>query len=232
MQKTKIFIGTPIRNSEPTIIQFLNHINELNYPLNLIGIYLLFNNSTDESKNISLNFKKQFQDKFRFIEIEEYNFDNPPIDSREFCDREPIYKNLAILHNKIIDRFLIDKANYFLSIDSDTLISPDCLMVLLNSKKPLITVPLKVCLESENSRQLSNFLTMPILENKKEIIFEIDTWGGDCGLIHRDMVIAGVRWQAHPQGEGVGFSMSAKDKGFKLYCRKELDLAQHKMFKK
>ena len=229
----KIFIGTPVRNSETTIRDFLVCIKNLDYPLNLIGLYFLVNNSQDESKNILISFKKQYSSIFRFIEIDEYNFNNPPIDTREFVSREPVYENLAILRNKIIDRFLIDTtAKYHLAIDSDTLVAPNCLKALLNSKKIFITVPLKVCLESENSRQLSNFLTTKILEDEKKDIFKIETWGGDCGLIHRDILMAGVRWEFHTQGEGVGFSLQAKEKGFELFCRKELSLAQHRMFKK
>ncbi|MBU1871163.1 glycosyltransferase family 2 protein [Patescibacteria group bacterium] len=232
MKNAKIFIGTPVRNSEPTIQQFLISIKNLDYPLKLVGLYFLVNNSQDKSKDILLSFKEQYLNIFRFIEIDEYNFDNPSVDTREFYSREPIYENLAILRNKIIDRFLQDTAGYHLAIDSDTLVAPNCLNILLNSKKNFITVPLKVCLEIENSRQLSNFLTTKMIEDEKKDIFKIEIWGGDCGLIDRKMIKAGVRWGFHSQGEGVGFSLQSKEKGFELFCCKDLNLAQHKMFKK
>jgi hypothetical protein len=133
------------------------------------------------------------------------------------------YANLASLRNRILERFLQSHAAYLFSVDSDILVPPHALRYLLAADKPVIAgVIANLPGFSVESSPAHNFLLNDRGRYRQEravpsAIFRVAITGA-VALIRREVIAAGVRYDASVSTEDVGFCTQAERRGFGLWC--------------
>jgi cellulose synthase/poly-beta-1,6-N-acetylglucosamine synthase-like glycosyltransferase len=140
MEHTKtVTIASPIRDRENYLPTYLECILKQTYPKKLTNLFFVTNNIKDNSIQILKQFKKEHENKFNLIRLDNYNNENIPHDGEHRLLRaktKKIYLFLAELRNYICQKVNTD---YLFSVDSDIMLLPDTLEKLINSKKNCIS---------------------------------------------------------------------------------------------
>lgn len=211
----KIAIGCPIRNRAWILPEYLEALQEIDYPSK---VYLfLENDSEDESLYILQQIKpdmlqsiKTGADRWR---RGEYNQDQ--------------FSHLAEVRNQFLEMFLQTDADYLLSVDSDVIVPPDILTRLLElaDEKTIIGAaisnvagkPLDGATPGNFLIRLNEYSGSYIHPPHYELsgVMDVDVVGA-VYLIPRKAIKDGVRYGENSQGEDIYFSQQAKGKGYKL----------------
>lgn len=187
----KILIVAPIRNRAWILPKYLEKLSMIRYPKYLISFYFIVNDSTDTSKMILEDWKKEKQDHYKSIEIKEVNFGYPNdwgedrSKKAEFPRQKYTYDALSKLRTKILDYARITDNDYIFSIDSDILVNKDILWNLLREKKDIIAGLLINNISANEKITAYNFL--PLEGHRLELpkkTFKVKTTGA-CYLISR-----------------------------------------------
>lgn len=133
--------------------------------------------------------------------------------------------HLAALRNRLLEYFLTTNATHLLSVDTDILVPPDLTRRLLEDDRPVVAAliynderstlsyPHRYCnIMQETPAGFRHYKEYP-----RDALFPVDITGA-CYLIRRDVVEAGVRYAAHPQGEDIPFCVSAGEHGFTCWA--------------
>jgi hypothetical protein len=132
-----IVIGSLVRNRGWSLPQFLNCLQNSNYPLENLAFHFILNDSHDESKLILRKFKADNKNKYRYIRLSEVYLGTTEditlsSGARQGHIRPHIYPSLAVLRNLLLDSaFLDDKCDYLFAVDSDILVEGETLNLLL-----------------------------------------------------------------------------------------------------
>lgn len=226
--KPNILIACPIRNRAWILLEYLTHLQDLNYPRENIAFHFVVNDSTDDTKKMLTIWKNYYEKYYRYIRISEVNF-GVPKDLEEGEGRDGsvkitqtrhnyTYKTLSILRNLILDFADFDETcSYLFSVDSDILVNPETvndLLMVLSTNKDIVGS----CIS--NGGCCFNFLP---LSGKREIIpenqnpFEVRLTGA-CMMVSRKVFSnKKIRYSPENSGEDEGFCKSAKALGFKSY---------------
>lgn len=237
MNKT-ITIGTLVRNRAWVLPYFLSHIENIDYPKNLIDCIFVVNDSTDNSLEILKQFKLKNEKLYNRIIIDVYNR-NAPIDVREIKTRDNyIYDHLATLRNYLMSKIKTDK---FLSVDSDILVPSNIISNLISQDKEIISSliyngylispnsPWKypnimnVATHIKNGDQwmnvyahIQNYYIKNAENLKEDKIIEVDLTGAVL-LIDKE-VFKKAKYGYHSCGEDAIFCEEAKKLNYKIYC--------------
>ena len=153
--KPDIIIAAPVRNREWILGEYLEHIKEIDYPKEKIGLHFICNDCIDESFNIIDFFRCRNQEEYRYIRISNIELGYPADccedGDRRICRKDGKFRRdlysfpaLSTLRNLILDLASLDKkAQYLLSLDSDILVKPDIINRLLETKKDIIAALVK-----------------------------------------------------------------------------------------
>ena len=226
--KDQVTIAAPISNREEYLPSYLNCILAQTYPKDLTSLYFLINNSTDQSKKILYNFRKEYIYLFKDITIDEYNNKDIP-DSRNRQNRVldyRVYDHLSYLRNTVCEKVNTD---WLFSVDSDIMLTKKTLMELIKSKKKAIAA--LVCNGHEFALATPNVspykFTNVMFRNPeyKYIHFrrsqlkgqiEVDLTGA-VFLIHKSLY-KNAKYRYDPQGEDIPFCQDIQRSGAKIYC--------------
>lgn len=208
-----VSIIIPTRNNEKDLIDCLNSICRLNYPLDSIDITIWDNNSRTESKNevkAFLSHKvKEKSVQVSFIENTK-NFGG-------FTSRDELLKRINA------------KANLALNIDDDVILPPDLLSELIPSFQTDISVgivgPRTVFdddpSETAHGAGLVNWWAGRYSDVDASKVMECDYVIGCCMLIRREVIdeLGGFDRDYYTSHGEIDFCLKAKKKGYKIiYC--------------
>jgi hypothetical protein len=234
-----VFLGTIVRNKHGieefpgkswNLPHYLEGIEKLDYPKELITLSFLPNDCEDDSLDLLLEFRNRNKDKYRSIIINEVNF-GAPIYNRQ--NNKLTYDHFAKLRNIWLES-LRDEA-YVFSVDSDVTIPPHSLKRLLSHDVDMVSgvIPndygrflmcnilnnVQVVPEVFNAteKQVPLIVARHISPIPEDELIEVDVTGAVC-LMKRVIFDAGLRFSYHPQGEDVAFCQDVKKAGFKIYC--------------
>ena len=220
--KPLIFLGAPIQNRESCLASYLERIRDLNYPKELIHLSFLLNNSHDDSYEILKTFRNEYLKDYRNISI--WDICGINNDYQDFRAPGRNYQHFADVRNLFLT-MLDSESEYIFSIDSDILLEPETLNRLLSHNKDICSA--LIWNNHAGPTNLYNILRKnrngyyKVIEREfDKRLIEVDITGA-CYLIHRRVIDSGVRYSYHDWGEDFGFSISAQDKDFKLYCDTE-----------
>ena len=212
-----IVIGCPVRNRAWVLPEYLQAISAIDWPDKR---YLFVeNNSTDGTRKLLQRFSPG-----PLSSMYDHHPDNPPDHRRGWCAKDDQHAYLAKVRNYFLYMFHFTNAEYLLSIDSDIIASPDILQKLMPLANQQTIVGAAVSnipgkpLDGNtagNFMFLSNGKAHHPMSHKLSGLLRVDVVGA-CYLIPRAVLEAGVRYEAHPQGEDVAFCMNAIAKGFKM----------------
>lgn len=217
-----ILIGCPVRNREWILPEYLQALENLDYPKENLAFHFILNDSTDRSKEMLLTWKSVVESNYRYIRITELNFDYPEdwgetritTNASSLTRKNKGYKALTVLRNLLLDLAWLDmKSDYLFSIDSDIIIKPDILLNLLQQKKHIIAG-----LVSNDS---SNYNFIPKGKTPKGIM-EVSITGSIILISRKIIDNKRIRYSPGKTGEDEGFCLSAKAQGFKSYILNDL----------
>ena len=151
-------IGVPVRDRAFIIREFLDAIDNLDYPKDRIILNLKFNNigKKDRTPLLVRDWMKETDalSRYRFIQLGNTDFDDPPLPRPAPERHKDLIKNLCHLRNWIRMDFLTgtvenagDKpilADYLLDLDSDQILNKGTLTRLLSHKKDIVAALTKI----------------------------------------------------------------------------------------
>jgi glycosyltransferase involved in cell wall biosynthesis len=220
-----VTIGCPVRSREKHLPNYLNCILNLDYPLHLVSLLFLENNSTDNSYQILEKFFHEHQHKFNSVNIYQVNIrdfdDDRMADTRE----KLVYLALAMLRNLWIKNI---KTEYAFSVDCDIMFQPDTLKRLLSHNLDFVSA--LICNGHFVHEHLTNFNPYLNLNahryneqgNLKSVsvdskgLVEVDYTGAIALMSKKVCEIGNFEYSTF--GEDLPFCKSVQDAGIKLYC--------------
>jgi hypothetical protein len=213
----EVMIASPVRNRAWILPEFLAALDGIDYPPERLRYYFLLNDSVDCSGDILRAWAAGRPN----AAVEQV--DRGVAGWNRYTLPHYDYGNLAWLRNRILDRFLASGASHLFTVDSDVLVPPHALRALLAADKDVIAGVIANLpgLTVEQS-PVHNFLFRAgdLYRHQATVPdgpFEVDLTGAVI-LIRRAVPAAGVRYEARPWGEDVGFCEQAKAHGFRLWC--------------
>jgi len=234
-----VCISTLVRDRAWILPRYLENLYNLNYNKSNIIIYWLVNDSVDQSEKLLRDFQKKYEHEYRQIIIEKVK-NRAPIYKRSIAKHPnfaekywyDVYSNLAALRNKVIDKVLeFEEAEFLFNIDSDILVNPEDLNLLLLSDKDTVAGII-------NNDQIRNFgldihLVATNILNFDEHgkVYHITGWKDENGLIPVECTGAvalfkieifkqysDLRYSFDRQGEDIFLFRKAKELGIKSYA--------------
>lgn len=209
-----VVIGAPVRNRAWVLPFYLQRIYDLDYPKDKIILLFLINDCTDNSQEILLRFQAAHAPEYRDIILLQHDMNQIP-DERIRLTRDAIFHSLAILRNIML--IYAAQADYYFNVDTDILIPPDALQLLLGCNKDIVsaliwnditkTYPNILVKRSDN---IIHWINPP-----ENALIPCDVTGAVC-LMTRE-VCKKVRFAYHFQGEDVSFCLDAKKLGFEIW---------------
>jgi len=228
----KILIASPIQNRGWILPYFLDHIKNIEYDKSNLGLFFLFNDSSDNSYSIISKNLLELKNIFRTVKILSIDIGMPP-DKRNNIRRDRTYSWLAILRNIIIEYFLNTDYDRLFMIDCDILVKPDSLKKLLSFNKDIISIAIandrgigQATNVLKKQKESTIYIHIPLKDINSEIPFECDLTGA-CILINRNVLKSHCRYSRTNIGEDLGFCEECKKNGFRIYAIK--GFAEHIM---
>jgi hypothetical protein len=241
----RILLCCPIKNRDWILPTYLQRVLDLDYPKELINIYWIINNSTDNSLPMLQQFKNEFSNVYESITIEVCNDTSVPDDTRSVAvRREYTYHWLAKLRNKLVDKTLRLDCDFMFSTDSDILLKPETLYQLMSHDEHIVSslvyngylhVPKGVPKDYspiENAYRFPNILRFNEEEGIYKHVVSSRTrkpsacpighlipvhFTGACILVSKE-ACSKARYGYYKYGEDEAFCKSARDSGYNIYC--------------
>ncbi len=214
----KVMIGCPVRNRAWAMPEYLGHIMNLDYALTDLEFCFIINDCVDNTGVILRDFAIQNAGRVRLVER---NHKQP---GHHLRGRYSLSR-LADLRNLLLREFLASSCSHLFSVDSDILVPPHSLKVLLQDRCDIVSA--LVCNGHEiGDNGLFNILGMDsytgaylhIRDFPKNQLFPVECTGA-AYLIDRGVIEdAGVRYSAFRGSEDIGFCEDARRKGRGIFC--------------
>lgn len=210
-------IGCPVRNRAWILPAYLQALTELEYPEDKLKFCFIVNDCQDNTRLILEEFTRASRSPVR---VRECNHSRPGGYKRGF------YKlsRLAELRNILLQEFLESSCEYLFSVDSDILMPPHSLSILLEDS--CLMVSALVCNGHEvGDPGLFNVLNRDddggyrhLREIPEKTLFRVDCTGA-AFLIAREVIEKhGVRYAAGRGAEDIGFCEQASRMGLEIFC--------------
>lgn len=217
-------VGCPVRNRDWIITDYMRGLLKQNIPKDQIHFAFLLDNSKDSTEHII----RKMTEKCPNVDIFYLSSSN-----KEFYERErnQNYRHMSVVKNEWL-AMRRRKDEYCVMVDSDIILEEeDAINRLIKTNLPIISAPVlnlgsntphyNILEDSEDGfRHYFTPELLPYTEINGDRIVEVDATGA-CVALRRD-VVDNVAYEYHKSSEDVGFSISAKEKGYKLFCNLDI----------
>lgn len=204
----EVLVATAVKDGSKWLDKFLANFKEINYPRDKLHFAFVEGNSSDDSYERLIAFKKEHNN----VWLQKFDIQT-----------ENRFERLAKSRNKIFDEAL-DKEEYVLSIDADIVFFHPNFLNLMIKHDVDVVAPL-ILIEDENrfydtlafrcqGRNFEHEIPyFPLCVHRK--LFEVESVG-TCYLAKRAVFDAEVRY-AGGISEQVTFCARARERGFKIW---------------
>jgi hypothetical protein len=199
------------------------------------------NNSNDSSEKLLKDFKQKYEHEYCQIIIDKVkNKDAPeykrsisksPVAAKTYWNE--VYSNLACLRNKVIDKILeFDEIEYLFNIDSDILVNPNDLNLLVESnqdivagiisndsiRNPHLLVGQGAACNILNFDERGKAYHITYWEDNGDSLIPVECTGAVA--IYRTEIFKNpdLRYFFSEQGEDIAFFKKVKEHGIKVYA--------------
>ncbi len=217
MQEKSILIGCPIRNRAWILPEYLQCLENIDYPPDKIKFCFIINDSIDDTEIILKEFSRRSLSQVQIV--------NTPASNNK-GHRRGAYRldQLAKLRNLLLEKLFQSDCEYLLSVDSDILVPPFILKQLL-SRNCLIISALVCNGHHINDETIYNVMQRSpagnyqyIKDFPRDTVFRADVTGA-AYLIHRSVVATyNVYYSAKKGAEDIGFCEEARARGIQIFC--------------
>ncbi|MDH7506182.1 MAG: glycosyltransferase [Candidatus Thermoplasmatota archaeon] len=225
-----VLVGCPVQNREFIIKEYLNCIYNLDYPKEKIIVGFFVNNSIDKTNEIIQEWQQKHKEEYnQMLYFEDKKVYKGKMDSQKRDRRD--FTLFAVVRNLFIKKILPYPFDYLFSYDSDILIPPHTLKQLLSHNKDICSILVWNGKTQFNTDNYNYRKWLSVYDKKANIekwnyysyrvqptkLFEVDITGA-CYLLKRQVLDTGIKYKSHKYGEDWEFCLSAKERGFKLFC--------------
>jgi len=211
-----VLVAAPLRNEEQNLPRFLNLLESLDYPKNLLSFAFVVGDSTDKTYEKLVEWKNSHPNLKIWIKKLDLGMDKTK------------FERLAISRNTIVEEALKDEDYVFwLEADIETL-PPETLKLLIEDDKDIVAALLVFDEPPLRSRYYLRRRERPYVKDIPVGLVEVD-WVGGVFLVKREVYDAGIRCDVRKDiGETVSFCLKAKEHGFSSYVDTRLKV-KHKL---
>lgn len=132
-----VLLSILARNKEHVLPAYFECLDRLNYPKELITVYINTNNNVDQTETLLFEWILDHKDKYRKIIYDSHEskieLTNDPHDWNEAR-----FKILAKIRNKSLSKTLEHQCDYYFVVDCDNFIASYTLLDLISQDKPII----------------------------------------------------------------------------------------------
>jgi len=216
--RKKILIGAPVRQDEETFVKYLDSLKKLKVIGYELEFYFILHNSPHLKKYLNNNEYEEFESNNQYIKNE-----------KTHVWEENNLKDVIIMKNKLLDKTLIEKYDYFFLVDSDIILHEDTLQHLVNQNKDIIAevfwtqwTPDKDYEPNAWTHDFYSFDNLQRIEDwKVSNVYEVGGTGA-CILIKDTVIKKGVNYYpikniSFSLWEDRAFCIRAIIHGFKIY---------------
>lgn len=217
-------LGCPVRNRDWIITDYMEGLLSQDIPKDLIHFAFLLDNSNDSTEYIIRKMTKDCPN----VDIFYLSSSNQDFYERE---KNQNYSHMATVKNEWL-AMRRKKDKYCVMVDSDIILEEeDSVYKLIMTGLPIVSAPV-LNLNSNTphynilekiDKGFRHYYTpelLPHIETDCGRVIEVDSTGA-CIAIRRD-VADRVSYTYHKSGEDQGFSILAKEMGYKLYCNLDI----------
>lgn len=212
-----IMIGCPVRNRGWILPDYLQCLQEIDYPKDKMRFCFIVNDSVDDTEAILAKFCQRSPSLVEIINTTQSN-------AGGHLRGEYRLARLAELRNMLLERLYQSGCDYLLSVDSDILVPPDIINKLL-SRNCLIISALVCNGHHINDETIYNVMKKHpsghyrhMKDFPRDNIFRTDVTGA-AYLIHRDVVAEyKVYYSAEKGAEDIGFCEEAQACNIPIFC--------------
>lgn len=129
----KVLICSPVRQAEDHLEKYLDSLLEIDYDLKDVSLYFAVNDSIDKTEEVMHDWLDKYRDKFLSAVAEVADMGNTKY--THGWDVEKLH-NLAKLRNLCLTKS--NGCDYVFMIDSDVVVKPETLKVLISKNKDII----------------------------------------------------------------------------------------------
>lgn len=221
----KLIIGCPIYKRDWILPSWINCI--INQSINMSDVGLIFETSPNDFATVnSLITWKKLDKRFQIFEINERN-DIPHFEhennGRQWTMSK--YHNMVSLRNSLLSSVRKYNPDFYLSLDSDVLLSnPNTIELLIAHIKDGADAVSPLMFMTPNDSRFPSVMSWTNhdqnLGYRKEQYPLGEYFESDIIMAAKMMskdVYSNVDYEFHKQGEDLGWCKNARDKGYKLY---------------
>lgn len=215
-------IGCPVRNRAWILPEYLRCLENLDYPEDKKTYCFIVNDCQDETPEILMEFAQRQPGQVSLV------VDNS--DTGGYLRGHYSFRRLAYLRNLLLREFLRSECDLLFSIDSDILVPPDALRVLISHNRDIVSC--LVC----NGKEIGDLSIYNVLcKNEaghyihmkpvpRDRLFRVDCTGA-AYLIRRQVLMGpDIRYSDLYGAEDIGFCESAARQGVEIYCDGRLEV--------
>lgn len=234
-----VAIGCPVQNREEVILEYLKHLDNLNFAKERLVVIFYVNNSTDKTYEYLKIWKYAHEKEYLQISILNKTIMKGKQDDQRRTDKPRDYNLFANVRNAFLKEVLrlskIHDIEYLFSVDSDVFVEPHTLLRLLYHEKDIISAlihntiiygaipalpdyPVDNFNVFEGPDKDGKYYPIAVREHiESGEVFEVAVTGA-CILISMRVLNEGVKYGYHKQGEDVCFCRRARYRGYRIHC--------------
>lgn len=188
----KILIGAPVRQKEHIFIEYLDRLRKLRKPRGYeVQMHFIFNNC---------DFKHLLKDNETYEYYNTTDTYNTTGKTHEWKHNN--FSNVINMKNRLLEKTIKDKYDYFFLVDSDLLLHKDTLKLLLHYDRKIIAEVFYTKWNEDDEKAKPNAWDFDFYSYKSKMslyrlykkgLFKVG-YSGACILIHKDVIRAGVSY--------------------------------------
>lgn len=210
-------IGCPVRNRAWILPRYLEALVLLEHPVQAREYCFVVNDCYDDTEQVLTDFASSQMAPVTIVIDNQHQ-------SADHHRGHYNFKRLAHLRNLLLKAFLASSCDYLFSVDSDILVPPHALTVLLKDGVDIVSAlvdngqtigrdHIYNVLHRNRNGQLVHMQEIPY-----QTLFQVTVTGAACLIKRRVIETFSIRYRSQYGAEDIGFCDAAQSSGIGIFC--------------